>query len=64
MAGLNDLFPNRFIGAAVRVEAEIDRARCLSLTLNNPDDLNIIERYIAELEALQRFDLGRDRLAG
>ena len=63
MAGINDLFTNRFMDGALRVEAELDRAHRLLLSLNNPDDRGSIERYIAELEALQCLDLGRRRQA-
>ncbi len=63
MAAINDLLPHRFLDGAMRVEAELDRARGLILSLNNPDDRNIIERYIAELEAIQFIDLGRARPA-
>ncbi len=63
MAGINDLFPHRFLDGAMRVEAELDRARGLAPALSNPDDRNIIERYIAELEALQCFDLAKARPA-
>ncbi len=58
---LNDLFSHRFMDGALRVEAELARAHRLLLTLNNPDDRGSIERYIAELEALQCLDLGRQR---
>ena len=37
--------------AAADLAGELDRARRLGLTLNDPDDLNTVHIYIAELEA-------------
>ncbi len=40
-------------GRAADLSEELGRARRVVLALSNPRDLHIIERYIAELEALQ-----------
>ncbi len=43
-------------GNAVDLAEELGRARRVALALNDPADLCILERYIAELEALQGFE--------
>lgn len=43
-------------GNAMDLAEELGRARRVALALNDPADLCILERYIAELEALQGFD--------
>jgi hypothetical protein len=40
---------------ALDLAEELGRARRIFLVLNDPDDLRILEVYIAELEARQRF---------
>jgi hypothetical protein len=40
---------------ALDLTEELGRARRIFLALNDPDDLRILEAYIAELEAQQRF---------